>query len=85
MEQVLSEEAARMIACVDACTGIPTEALKDGVINELIEVCLHTGGSSWIRCPKTRELPRYRTEKLSGLCLRQFLKKQNRRNNESQI
>lgn len=31
------DELRRITACVDACDGIPTEALESGVVRELIE------------------------------------------------
>jgi len=31
------EELRRIVACVNACDGIPTEALESGVVLELIE------------------------------------------------
>ena len=30
-------DARRIVACVNACEGIPTEALESGVVRELIE------------------------------------------------
>lgn len=32
-----SENARRIAACVNACEGIPTEALEEGVVRELVE------------------------------------------------
>ncbi|MCK5601725.1 hypothetical protein KAR91_07655 [Candidatus Pacearchaeota archaeon] len=33
------ENARRISAAVNACTGIPTEALESGVVGELVDVC----------------------------------------------
>jgi len=35
----MDEHSRRMMVCADACSGIPTGALRDGVINEMVEVC----------------------------------------------
>lgn len=35
--RVLHDNARRIVACVNACAGIPTEALEQGVVREALE------------------------------------------------
>jgi hypothetical protein len=37
LPEIQEASARRIVACVNACEGIPTEALEDGVVRELIE------------------------------------------------
>jgi len=37
--EVIEANADRITAAVNACKGIPTEALKSGVVGELLAVC----------------------------------------------
>jgi Mor family transcriptional regulator len=32
------EDAERVVACIAACTGIPTDSLKEGAVKELVDV-----------------------------------------------
>lgn len=39
------KDASRIVACVNACTGIPTEALEAGVIGEVKDALQHAASS----------------------------------------
>jgi hypothetical protein len=41
LPEIQEANARRIVACVNACEGIPTEALEDGAVKQLVEVLQH--------------------------------------------